>query len=474
MAYAFPPDYIFPFIYDNGHPYAWKQIDTDTCINGHLYFYDESANTITHVGTDATSTYAPTQDYLLYVTNSNILNIASYKETNPSIIYRSSRGEITCPVAFGNYVSFIEGGRFLVILNISTLQAQTVYECDNLTWAYMFDYDKLIYGDNKDHQFCLNTTTKVTSTALSNSQVGTITNSFSFPKSTIETSNTRSSTIAQTPYNDVTIPFPDYYAPLGDDFDETPSTHHFTYRYRQSMQCDGFAKYAHDRFWHLDHTLYPDNNDYRNPTWFITDSTVTADYHGATPAQMNNPSYDPLTDNNLVLFPGDKEDASVLAQNAAVAKAFFTSLNRGAFIRYTKPSATYPRLGNHSIFFDGIASDTGIYVYEANQDGANGIDYAIYPYISIGRVYGAILYYIDHSLSESCVIENTSYHLQHCENCDAFLRQPHVYDTYYPQSATHHSSACSACGKTGGSLSTHIFAGSICRICQYDKNHPAI
>lgn len=126
---------------------------------------------------------------------------------------------------------------------------------------------------------------------------------------------------------------------------------------------------------------------------------------------------------------------------------------------------------------DGLSEDgAGIMAYECNQDWACGIDYAFYSYRSIGRVYGAILYYINHSLAETCVSESASYHIRSCSdpNCNAYLRQPHVYDTYYPQSATHHRQGCSACVYAGGTSSPHIFVGNICKTCKYDKSGPPI
>lgn len=220
--------------------------------------------------------------------------------------------------------------------------------------------------------------------------------------------------------NDVSIPLPEYQShPSRVDWNfQVPMRSRFIDSegnckiYGNSNECDGFARYAHDRFWHIDAR-------YWGSTW----SPSHQDYKGS------------------VTFVGP----TVSTDDGISVKDFFDGLHRGAFIRYLTRSGS-----QHSIFFDNI-DDTGIWVYECNQDafyipnsGAHcGVDYQKYTFGYVYEHYPAIVYYVNHRLLPAAV-ENTTYHIIECAFCEGYIRQQH--NITIQGSGVGSRMGCSECG----------------------------
>lgn len=214
-------------------------------------------------------------------------------------------------------------------------------------------------------------------------------------------------------YNDVLFPLTEYPAvPEIGGFEPSEIKSDFLNEdgsetcYAGSHQCDGFAKYAHDRFWHVD------NWNRNSPSWEVN-GVYTADVY-TTKLEWRNKNYeDALADKTYV-------------DRTNIVKDFFSSLGRGSFVRYGKVDDPTPANGVHSIVFDKLSDDgNGIWAYEANQDGECGVGYQMYTFSQIEKNYEYILYYVEHTLSTSYVCSDSSYHKVDCLNCDGYLRQPH-------------------------------------------------
>ena len=78
MLYAMAPDHLYPFIYDGTPPSTWREIDTNDCVVGRLYVYDENTQDVTPIGDQIVTTHASNQDHLYYVTSDNLIVQADY------------------------------------------------------------------------------------------------------------------------------------------------------------------------------------------------------------------------------------------------------------------------------------------------------------------------------------------------------------------------------------------------------------
>lgn len=246
----------------------------------------------------------------------------------------------------------------------------------------------------------------------------------------LSTASTTSSTGDD--YNDVTFPLPGYEAELRVDWDTTGISKKFSITYIGAGECDGFAKYAHDHFWHLYDTSRT------MPSWQTGSNSCTGDYFGATPAETQNIEYDPSKDADVVKFA-----------DADSVKRFFQNLKKGDVVRYISVSDPTPYNGRHSVVFDRIndAGD-GIIVYEANQDGDCGVGYQMYKFGTLAGQYTSVLYYVHHVVSEAEVYYNATYHNVGCANCAGFVRQKHTSITSTIASTGTHSLSYGCCGVT--------------------------
>lgn len=252
-------------------------------------------------------------------------------------------------------------------------------------------------------------------------------------------------------YNDVTFPLPTYPATLGvEEYDRLVALEHFDKRYAGSGECDGFAKYAHDAFWHI---LIDDRTQ---PSW-VVNGTLTDDVYGNIIMEASD-------DCALVWREKDydevKNDENYV-DNTAVVTQFFRALDRGSFVRYGKANDDTIWDGSHSIVFDGLSDDgAGIIVYEANQDWNNGVGYQKYYFDTIHNGYEWILYYVEHSVGEVVGCENEETHKLYCDNCDGYLRREHTaeYPTYHNYTLEEHIIEFDCCD--GGIVEEHVFNGA--------------
>ena len=449
--YARAPEHLLPFIYKGRNPAPWRDIDTTGCVVGQLYIYNKNTGSVTSVVSETVLAYTATKDYLFYVTEGEIISAVDYSGVSAGVLYQCNRGTISDLAAFGHYLYFIEGGQYAVLFNTLDQSAQTIFSQDAISSLYMFDFDKIIWYDIQWNPNYFNMLSQENTVLANEYAVNCLLNSYDTNEEEQQAALMVSTyAVSASSYNDVTLPLPEYPAALGVDWQMPTVQSYFNTTYAGSTQCNGFAKYAHDRFWHL----YSESATITN---WISDNGLSADYCGASSADMASTSYDPRNDEDLIQFDNSVE----------IVEDFFDSLNKGAFIRYVSYDDETPYNGNHSIVFAGSSSDgQGIYAYEANMDGQNGVGYQKYTFELIADHYATVLYYVDHSLSSTGVSQNNTYHRIYCRNCDAYLRRGHNKVTTY--TTTRHTQSCTGCNWTSTGL--HTYVNDVCIVCGYDKN----
>ena len=457
MAYAHQPSHLYPFIYDGSDSAPWLKINTSNCVIGGLYVYDQSSNNLARIGEDIATDLVSTKENLYYVTANNTLVKTDYGGTQFCPLYQLTRGDITFLYAFGYLIYIVESNRYLVVFDIETNTAETVWVEDGINRVYPFDRDKLIWYTFDNDPNYLNLSTSISTPLADEQAVDLLISPYvslqqHHPNETYA-SNSTTTSLNSSNHNDISIPLPEYPASLQQDFDILVGVQSFfngTYA-GGAGQCDGFAKYAHDRFWHV-------HDDTRNrPSWITSSWTVTGDFVGPSLSDMQPPEegeepFEPSNDPNTIKFNSNVE--SVVS--------FFSNLERGTFIRYVNYNCTKRYMGNHSIFFDGIADDgEGIYVYECNQleefGRPNAVGYQYYP-----------LYYVEHTPGTKSV-HSTARHKTACTKCAGYLLQTHTASaTYTSHNDSKHRVSFSCC--SGYVLKNHvILSGPInrCKVCNW-------
>ena len=455
MLYAMSPDHLYPFIYDGTPPSTWRQIDTSDCVVGRLYVYDETTGDVLPIGNQVISTFVATKDYLYFVTPEQAIIQSDYTGTNLENIYLARQGNITMINAFGYDVYFVEDGSRIVILDVVNKRIHAMVPGDSVVSAYMLDTEKLIWYDDSGRGTYYDAVSQTSTVLADESEEAVLISSFVMPEAlesiaTIQSSNVVNFVGQSDNYNNIAFPLADYPARPGTGYTPPEIRSRFVNgwsltnqnpnpwvetRYAGAGECDGFAKYAHDTFWHIadwSRTI---------PSWQTGPNSYTVDYHGEG-------------------FDWDTKEEMI---------DFFEGLSRGSFVRYTSKTDETPGNGTHSYVFDGIDDDgLGTWHYECNQDDNNGVGYQYYTFDLYFCKNQFIYEYVEHRL-EAKSIDSTTRHKTACVNCAGYLLQTHTASaTYTSHNDTKHRVSFSCC--SGYVLKNHvILSGPInrCKVCNW-------
>lgn len=358
-----------------------------------------------------------------------------YEGTSFATIYQASQGDIAYLYTIGKLIYLIEDGQYIVALDTETGNSETIMARAGVSSLFLFDADKLIWYDDKQTPHYYNITEQLTLTLSDEAAVFELISFYMADEVQPEQStySVNGITDNQELYNNITIPLPEYPANLQYNFNTLTNVQSF---YTGVGQCDGFAKYAHNRFWHLD-------SYGSGPSW----NASSGDYHGASPSEILDDEYNPYTDTDIANIEKREDYYS-----------FFANLDRGTFLRFVSKNDTTPYDGNHSIFFNGMTeSGDGYYAYECNQkeenNRPNAVGYQIYQFDMMAGHYKLVLYYVEHTLGAKTYY-TTGYHKAPCTNCAGYLLQPHIGNsTNKIANTTNHYIGYSCC--SGGLLRAH-------------------
>lgn len=421
---------------------------------GRLYVYDETTGDVLPIGNQVISTFVATKDYLYFVTSDQAIIQSDYTGANLENIYLARQGNITMINAFGYYVYFVEDGSRVVILDVINKSIHAMVSGDSVVSAYMLDTEKLIWYDESGIGTYYDVVSQTSTTLEDESEETALISSFVMPEAPeniaiIQSSNVVNFVGQSDSYNNIAFPLADYPARPGTGYTPPEIRSRFVNgwsltnqnpnpwikkRYANAGECDGFAKYAHDTFWHIadwNRTI---------PSWKNADNSYTADYHGSG-------------------FTWTTKETMI---------DFFEGLSRGSFVRYTSKKDATPNNGTHSYVFDGIDSDgLGTWHYECNQDN-NGVGYQYYTFDLYYSKNTCVFEYVEHTLGAKSA-QSTVSHRTVCTNCSGYLVQSHTATaTYRSQDDTYHRVSFSCC--SGYVLEKHvILSGTVdrCKRCTW-------
>lgn len=417
LAYGMAPENVYPFVYTGSPPSLHLNIDTSGCAVGKMYVFDKDTEEVIPIGNDTVEMYACTKDYLFYTTNDGRIFQTDYSGSFFVCLYATEQNEISKLISFGEYLYFIKGGNSVVIINTASNETSVVLSGYPVSSVFMFDDNQMIWRNEAGEPNYYNIDTGNNIVLANEHMVNCLVSLYIAPE--LDDAGTAVSINAiDSLANDVSFPLPEYPANPGYGLGVDNVLSRFTIRYAGSGECDGFAKYAHDRYLHIE----DENRD--TPSWEVN-GINTEDHCDGIPFN-----------------------------SASVVVDFFESLHKGAFVRYTTNTDETPWDGRHSIVFDKIDPDnTGVWVYECNQDFQNGVGYRKYTFSQIFGQYSGTLYYVTHSFGNQMTFDNSSYHKVFCNRCDGYLRQAHPSRQSIIATKNTHTTSYSCCG--GSQILSH-------------------
>lgn len=433
--YATVPDGLYVFIYQGTAPYLSVEIDTTTCVEGRMYVFDSNTEIVTEISDKTVMNYTCNQDALFFVTSSLEVYKTDYLGQGYEYLYKSESDSIA---NFENYLDtlyFVESGD-IVFLNYQTKETQKIWTCEDIDWVFRLNDTELVVATIEEchylYDILSNTATQISGILANDLITVAVTGDDMAGDSGISLMSLYSPSI-QSYENDVTLPLPEYYVNYYDtsrymnsDYGTPATWFHYDKAegcdggdnckyYTQTWECEGFARYAHDRYLHNELT--------------------------------NNPSYGDW----FALYPCSSQ---VNFTGLQVVADFFSQLNTGDYVRYSKENDTTPEDGAHSIVFIGCDGD-GFWAYECNQkytdtetlgDYGCGIHLQYYTYEAIIIRYTGALYYVKHNYNVSPDYEDVTYHIRECTHCVGYLRQKHDVASATIVNAANHRAVISCCG----------------------------
>ena len=427
--YAKAPDGLYVFIYYGSSPYMSVDIDTSECVVGRLYVYNSTTASVTEISEQSVTAYTYTINALYYVTTEQKIYKTDYFGTNHEHLYQCTQGTIRNLKTYLDTLYFIEDQTSIILLDVASKTTQEIWAYENLSWVIMLNTDQLIATTAEEDDYLYDMSTD-TATPISDIEA---TNLVTAAVKGTASNNARTTTTVNlatmvTQENDVSFPIepygaiPDdtyskvngyYYSPPTSWFHTDP-THEgcgtgICKTYGGSSECEGFARYAHDRYAHMEN--YADMSRY---AWDDDKCIITYDYPRLTKEEYG----DEVSSRNLKLFL-DQYDV----------KDFFAPLETGAYVRYGKYKDNDREDGVHSIVLVA-KDDLGIWVYECNQSydsNSNhgcGVFLQYYTYAVLTK-YEYILHYVNHDFEETPVYDGTTYHKVGCTDCAGYVRKEH-------------------------------------------------
>lgn len=456
--YGTSPDDLYVFLYRGYEPYLTIDIDTSGCIESRLYVFDAEINSVTEIFSQPVSLYTCTQDALFFVTTAQSVYKADYAGQNIEFLYQSVRGDISDLNSYLDTLYFIEDNSHITILNYNTGTPQTVWNCADLSWSFRLSPTELVAATVDEEHYLLDIATGTASEIGNMTANGLITAAVTSADAASEANESGMSLMAYfspssiQQENDVPLPLPEYPVTYGN----TPNFQNGVYtdpiswfhkdgkegcdgesnckEYTETSECEGFARFAHDRYLH---NVAPDETDY--DAWFAT-------YPRNGRRELNN---------------------------VEVIEDFFADLNTGDYVRYGNYEDSTPSNGMHSIVF--VSMDAGgIWAYECNQkyyddlsadrkddhdadDFGCGIHLQYYTFSNIKARYNYVLYYITHNYSREDTYYSPAYHSVGCSHCVGYLLQKHDVVSATIVSTSQHYATFNCCG---GNTATTLHTGT--------------
>ena len=414
----------YPFIYSEEDGFAWaREIigDCSMCEPGYLYVQDLITKEVWQVLDCPVDIFRVIERTIYCIVDGNKILRTDYWNAPAVTIYMAESGDLGDMEIYNNYLFFAEGD-CVMRLNLETGVAEAVTTCDGVINLYPVDDESFawISSDGSEHLYRMDTATDelICFDTLLASQAVPVEVTTS-PVASAQ--NTRAMDIPLYPGSPVVIPLSNY--PHGSYFSQNGmacSCHgNCDYyggcnckSYRNSIQCDGFAKYVYDQYSHMSASSpWPASNNSHRSTMHAWDS------------------------------PQDVE-------------LFLRTLPYGSYLRLDRRvEKTQNTEGDHSVVFAGV-TESAVIVYHANysDSGENCIvKLQSFTFSNYYNIYEYVTERIAHNYTARSYKNSSNNHVRYCtySNCGGYILESH-YSANPGANAT-----CAACGYVGPIYEEH-------------------
>lgn len=413
------PEPYYPFIYSPENSYLWLGETLNSQIMlltpNYMYVANKELQTVFKVIETQVVSYDNNQDYVFAATSTGEIVRTDYQGDGDITIYEAQQGNLSALCYESRNLYFMDGNK-LMRLNVDTLEYTMILQHSGVVRIRAHENQFLVITDSQGEKYVFSFLSNRMEKIETEEQNDVVWDQAicELPISTSEFTLENGS--GNDPMNLVdtyiTLPMAEY--PVGSYFTTNglPCVNHNRCKvYACSRQCDGFARYVNEHYYHVNDKVY-------------------GPYYKSGDISSPYPKYKWL------------EDDDYLYQ-------FFNHLHKGAYVRVSSRNraddeafwAPNVAQGSHSFIY--ISHDTnGVTVYEANRAGNCNVGYVYYTYEAFLEKHEYFFGWVNHNTSGTVVNSTDQYHRLHCSNsgCEAYVVEAHRYTVYGT------SYRCSVCG----------------------------
>lgn len=403
------PEYYLPFVYEEDFLFS-DQIDCTQCRPGYLYVANLEKHTVKLIVDEPVCSFTETNEFLFYINNNNEIIRTDYSGKNHIKLYTAKKGQLASVEYYNNHLFFLDGNH-IVDMNLADNSIAIVTELENATSIVPYDQNTLYIRDDTSEIFSYNTKTKAIVKIVDEDSYVNTDHSHSITDKSYQPNNYTSIEPAALDNQYYNLPLQEY--PAGSYFtnDGTPCVNHNNCRrYAKTNQCDGLARYAHEKYNHVAGSAWSDPYE---------------------------PAGDTRTAEQYFLFQSDSS-----------LRNYFNLMSKGAYVRMSKYDRANDSNNDGSHSFVYVSHNTsGATLYEANRDDRCGVEFHFRTFANIRAAYPYGFKRVSHTYSSTGFNISTDYHRVPCTttNCAAYIVERHT------NVATPTGHICTVCGSTTGS-----------------------
>lgn len=406
--YSVAPDPFYPFIYDEEWDNKWlgKVLGENISLlkPGYLYIANLDTLEVEQAFTEAVVDFECSSEFIYAATATNLLFKLDYLGQSHTLLYTSPLGALGA-LEYQDYSLYFVDGSKVVLMDTRSGLYREIFEREGITGISEYKSGHLLLTDATGGQFEYDIDGNRFSGYLSEEEVEDLWDSqianFVVPSS-VQIGRILESDVFPLAFPNTYVSLPLTAYPAGSYFttDGLPCVNHNRCKdYARTNQCDGFARYANEIYYHV----------------------------------PGNASSAPYSVSGDIESPYSKYDA--FGSEETSLYQFFNLLEKGAYVRVSKRDAvadnTWPYTGQGSHSFVYISHDRGgAVLYEANLDGQCGVSYGYRDYETLLEHYPYFIGWVNHN--QDGAVENTSdsrYHRVRCSHsgCIAYIIERHTY-----------------------------------------------
>lgn len=412
------PDPFYPFVYDEERNYAWLGQTLEQKIAeltpGYLYIANMETNDVLEIMAEPVDSIQCSSQYIYAKTADQVIVRLNYSGQGYTVLYESISGVLDA-LEYENYLLYFADGSSVIQMDTRTGTTSVLLEKEGVTDILPYKAGHLMLTNEQGQRFAYSINGQQLCILSSDEEVDALLNTavVNVPPALeltwiLPEADASIQALADT-Y--VSLPMSGY--PAGSYFTTTGaacSNHNRCKYYASTRQCDGFARYVNEHYYH------------------VPGSTWSAPY----------------------AVSGDKTSSYSKYQAFGSTTAlyqFFNQLETGAYVRVSSRDRvadnTDPHTGQGSHSFVYISHDrNGATLYEANLDNKCGVSYSYRDFDELLRRYPYFFGWVNHDREGAVTNSSDLYHRINCSHsgCAAYIVEVHTY------AASGTGYECVACG----------------------------